>query len=312
VDVLRPSFPGRSITSLARRPYPYATSFALDEVVVGFGDGRSETLILKDLAWTRLLDGARRCKPAFLYEPRREIATHLRLLPMLGEGPRCYGAVADAATARYWMLLERVDGVELWQAGETETWERVAAWLGRFHRRSSAVLAGMRAANPFLLDLDAGWFRSWCGRARSALHDSDDPRADALRAVLGRYDAVVDELVALPRAFVHGELYPSNVLVADGGARVCPVDWEMAATGPALIDLAAVVGGWDGAVRARLLAAYASEWDGERPPTPSELDCCRLHLALQWLGWAPAWEAPVEHLHDWIGEAAELAETLDL
>jgi hypothetical protein len=314
VELLLPAFAGRSITSLSRGPYAYATSFALEELVVGFEGGRTEALILKDLAWTRLLDDARQIKPEFLYEPRREITTQLHLLAPLGVGPRCYGAVADDVRARYWLLLERVDGVELWQVGDAATWERVAAWLAAFHARTSGRLDAVRNTNPFLLDLDADWFRFWCGRARGALGDSVDPRAPALHAALGRYDRVIDVLESLPRALVHGELYPSNVLVAVSGAglRVCPVDWEMAATGPALIDLAALVGGWNADVRARLLAAYAAGGPGEGVPTQPALDCCRLHLSLQWLGWSSSWRAPAEHAHDWIGEAAALVQELDL
>jgi hypothetical protein len=48
-----------------------------------------------------------------------------------------------------------------------------------------------------------------------------------------------------PLTVIHGEFYASNVLIDDGidGIRVCPVDWERAAIGPALIDLAALTGG---------------------------------------------------------------------
>ena len=44
----------------------------------------------------------------------------------------------------------------------------------------------------------------------------------------------MDRLVRLPRTLIHGELYPSNVIVGRGHhrERVCPVDWEMAALGP--------------------------------------------------------------------------------
>jgi aminoglycoside phosphotransferase (APT) family kinase protein len=314
IDALRVAFVDRSITSLSRRPYPYATSFALEELRVGFDDGGDETVILKDLSWARLLEDARRSKPAFLYDPRREVETHLRLLAPLGVGPRCYGAVVDSAVPRYWLLLERVQGVELWQVGEPEVWEGVAAWLASFHARASDRLGHVRKANPFLLDLNPDWFRSWCERARSALRDSDDARAPALRRALVHYGRVVDALALLPTTFVHGELYPSNVLVASDAEtlRVCPVDWEMAATGPGLIDLAAMVGGWDPIARARFLSTYASALGDANAPTSTDLDRCRLHLALQWLGWSRTWQPPAEHAHDWIGEAVELAEGLGL
>jgi hypothetical protein len=42
------------------------------------------------------------------------------------------------------------------------------------------------------------------------------------------------------------------------------------------------------------------------------LDYCRLHLAVQWLGWAPEWSPPPEHTQDWLGEALGLARKLEL
>ena len=42
------------------------------------------------------------------------------------------------------------------------------------------------------------------------------------------------------------------------------------------------------------------------------LDYCRLHLAMQWLGWAAEWSPPPEHSHDWLAEAFTLADRLGL
>jgi len=46
-------------------------------------------------------------------------------------------------------------------------------------------------------------------------------------------------------------------------------------------------------------------------PTASTLNCCRLFLAVQWLGWADKWVPPSEHAHDWLAEALELAESAE-
>ena len=43
--------------------------------------------------------------------------------------------MADADRPRYWLLLEKVAGVELWQVGDFAVWEDVARWLGAFHAR---------------------------------------------------------------------------------------------------------------------------------------------------------------------------------
>ena len=52
-----------------------------------------------------------------------------------------------------------------------------------------------------------------------------------------------ERLLALPVGFIHGELYPSNVLVGERTGRICAVDWEMAGIGPLLLDLAALTSG---------------------------------------------------------------------
>jgi thiamine kinase-like enzyme len=142
-----------------------------------------------------------------------------------------------------------------------------------------------------------------------------------------RHEAVVEALLALPRTVVHGEFYASNVLVAAaddasdsdptrlGGksdARVAPVDWELAAAGPGLTDLAALVSGWGDADRRALVAAYSAE-PGIAAFSDRDLGLARLQVAIQWLGWAPPeWEPPEGQRHDWLGEAVALAEELGL
>jgi hypothetical protein len=54
--------------------------------------------------------------------------------------------------------------------------------------------------------------------------------------------------------------------------------------------------------RAALAAQYGADIES--------LDVCRLHLAIQWLGWSTDWTPPKEHAHDWLGEAIALARKL--
>ena len=309
---------GRVITGVVRRPYRYATSAPLEEVVLEAATERVGPLILKDLSRDRLLAAARGAKPEFLYEPLRELETYRGILGSARVGPRCLATVADAERGRYWLLLEKVPGVELWQVGEMSVWRDVARWLGAFHGRFAARLDEVRAANPHLLDLSEGWFAFWRERAAASLTASTDPRAEALTGALRRYEEVVDTLASLPRSLLHGELYPSNVIVVRELERigVFPVDWEMAAIGPGPIDLAALTGGYDEAERRRLTDAYVDGLAAEGGVAPANLEqgiaACRLHLALQWIGWSTDWVPPDEHAHDWVDEALELARDLGL
>ena len=320
LDVLRAQGDGAEVVGLSRRPYRYATSAPLEEIQVRLEGGAQLGVIFKDLSRDRLLDDARASKPGFVYEPLRELETYRGILAPAGIGPRCIAAVADEDPPRRWLLIEKVAGAELWQVGELSVWEEVAGWLGRFHARFTGRLDELRAANPHLLEHSEGWFRSWAERARAALAHSTDPRVPRLRRCLEGYDEVIGSLAALPHTFVHGEFYPSNVLVVRGDdhVRVYPIDWEMSAIGPGQIDLAALVGGWSTSERHRLVAAYRKGLAraGTTPPGPDALDAdlsrSRLHLALQWLGWSSDWRPPREHAHDWAGEALMLTEELGL
>jgi aminoglycoside phosphotransferase (APT) family kinase protein len=299
----------------SRQPYRYATSAPLEWVRVRAADGSTADLILKDLARDRLLGDARASKPEDLWEPRRELEAYRQILSPEGIGAKCAVAVGGQ---RPWLLIEKVPGVELWQVGELDVWERVAAWLGEVHAHFGGREDELRAANPHLLDLDQRWWARWHDRASRALTESSDPRAHELLDALSGYEVWTAELSRLPRTLVHGELYPSNVIVdtESDPVRVCPVDWEMAGIGPGVVDLAALVGGWDGASRDRLILAYrtglagAGITDDAAIGSGEGLSVAQLHYALQWLGWSTRWQPPREHSHDWLGEALALANEL--
>lgn len=311
-----------AVVSLERTAYPYATSFPLEEVAVRLADGRRLDLLLKDLTWARLLDDAKRSKPDFLYDPRRCITVYEDVLRGSGVGAECYGSSADDAAGRYWLLLEKVPGVELWQIGDLATWEAVARWLARFHVRFLDRVEALAAGNAHLLRYGPDLLGRWPARALAALaarRGVGTAEHDRLAAIVAGYDRVVEALAAVPPSFVHGELYPSNVLIGGDGAAVdvWPVDWEMAGVGPPLLDLAALTSGWAPTQQAELVQAYADAlgpgpWRWRDEDLGRLLDCCRLHYALQWLGWAPDWSAPAEHAHDWISEAFEVAGRLGL
>jgi N utilization substance protein B len=52
------------------------------------------------------------------------------------------------------------------------------------------------------------------------------------------------------------------------------------------------------------------KWDFAKFHT--DLDCCRLHQAVQFLGWSRNWSAPPEHAQDWLDEALAVATRLRL
>jgi Ser/Thr protein kinase RdoA (MazF antagonist) len=306
---------GRS-TKVVRRPSRYRTSFPLEELDLTLEDGTELRLIFKDLAWSALGEEARLAKPGFLHDPRRESAVYASVLAPLGLGPQYYGAAIDPDADRFWLFVERVEGRELYQVGELEVWQAVASWLGEMHAVFGPDLEDhIRRAR--LIDYDEAYYRRWIERAQefAAMPGQAGSRAEGIAWIAERYDRAVEGLLELPSSVIHGEFYASNVLVAaePPDIRVCPVDWEMAAAGPGLVDLAALVsGGWEAEERQAIVSAYragAPMYDFSE----DQLDLARLHLAVQWLGWAPpSWIPPEGQRHDWLDEALALAQGLGL
>src|SRR5204862_2615869 len=62
----------RRIVAIDRVPNQYSTSFAIEDLAVTFDDGRTDLVLFKDIGGSAMLDGARRAKPAFVFDHRRE------------------------------------------------------------------------------------------------------------------------------------------------------------------------------------------------------------------------------------------------
>jgi aminoglycoside phosphotransferase (APT) family kinase protein len=268
---------GAAVVRLERRPYAYETSHPLEELDVDLEDGRALHLLRKDLR------SSPPKRPTFLHEPAREIETYRRVLEAADLGTAKFYGAADEQ-----LYIEKVEGAELWQFGELEVWQRAASRLAEMH----AALSD-QADQPYLLRYDRDFYRQWLGRAEAISGD--------LGLVTRMYDDVVERLLALPQGLIHGDFYPSNIIVAE--ARICPVDWELAAAAPPLLDLAALITGWPEEEQAAIAAAYGEV-------SSEALDCCRLHLAVRWLGWSEDWTPPPEHATDWRREALAVAERL--
>jgi hypothetical protein len=320
-DALGCALTGRGLcrpVAIERHASEYRTSFPLEELDVTLEDGVELRLVFKDLGWGGLDEEARLAKPEFLHDPLREPAVYASVLGAAPFGPpRFYGSAIDPGDAgRHWLFIERVEGRELYQVGDVALWQAAAGWVGDMHLRLGSELE-RHAAEGRLIDYDEAYYRRWMQRAREFAAAPGQPRsrAESLEPITARYDAVVEGLLDLPKTVIHGEFYASNVLIAGDAAtsRVCPVDWELAAAGPGMVDLAALVSGdWSEEDREAIVSAYRSV-PGSVAFSQDQLDLCSLHLAVQWLGWAPpSWTPPEGQRHDWLAKALTLAERLGL
>jgi hypothetical protein len=285
----------RPVLELRRRPHPYGSSAALEDVAVTLAPGAAPLrLVCKDVS------GTRAAKPARLVDPDREAEAYRDVLGPGGHDVAgCYGAVGR------WLVLDHVDGVPLWQAAGLRAWELAARWVAGLHSRP------LPQGCEHLLRYDAEHLRGWLERAIAQVPGG------ALDGVADVWERAVARVSAWPRAVVHGDYHPSNILVATAGGepRIRPVDWELAGIGPGLLDLAALTSGsWSREERERIAVAYQRAL----PPAArggcvellDALEHCRLLHAVQWLGWSPGWSPPPEHARDWLAEATALARKL--
>jgi hypothetical protein len=264
----------------ARRPSPYGSSFPLEELDVETDTGERIALVVKEVTAGALLPDARRARAGTRPDPARE----LRAYDLL-ERARI-GAPVRRATlhenGRAWLALERVEGDRLDERGDDGAWHAVARWLADAHQRLAA------------LGETAPWLPAW----------RPPDRLEALAEPLAAAEARV---AALPSGVIHGELYPANVLIS--GTRVCAIDWETIARGPALLDLAALTAGrWDEPGEP-LAESYRATLP-DPPPADAllrDLDACRLLVAARWLTVPPGWTPPREQARDWLADAELVA-----
>lgn len=314
------------VAHLARRPSASSTSFALEELDVTLADGTSLALVFKDGSRRALLPTAERIRPSFHFNLQREAEVYQHILAPAGMSTATlYGALVDPVEGRSWLFLERVPGFTLDQTGDFSAWKRAACWLAVFHGRFAGATDVPTPVKKLLIHYDDGFYCRWMQRVQAfarapgwtwyGISDRE------LQWLADRYERVVERSRSLPITVIHGEFYASNVIIdaTSTAPRVCPVDWETAAIGPGLMDLAALTAGaWSEAERHDLALAYWSGLDaGSRQQLPIDhflaaLDWCRLHQAVRWLGWSRTWRPPLAHAHDWWREAMLLARRIEL
>lgn len=304
-----------TVVGIDRRPSRYATSAQIEDIGVVLGDGRRVSVLFKNLSPATMLMEARRTRPPFAYQPQREIQIYGKILARETLGtPRFFGACVDAAINRYWLFIEKVSGVELYQIGDRETWADTARWLAGMHRSLAPSVHDAETMTASATIYNADWYRRWLHRAQKFAPSGTDR---AMRRLAGVHETVVDHLTAQPPTLIHGDLHASNVLVCrrPGESRICAVDWERASIAPGPMDLATLTMGWDEETTDLLVRSYAAGDDdsaGSLQDLRITHDFCQLHLCIQWLGWAKDWEPPAEHRQDWLQEALQLADRFGL
>lgn len=260
-----------------REPNRYASTFPSEIVTCAIGS-RTLTLLCKyEVPRDRGLRGA---PVGVEYESE---AYRTAVEPTGLTAPRRLGLYREPAGPT-WLLLEFIVGsLRLDKSPQRGGLARAARWIGSFHRFHDL---GAKAPPEGLNREGPATFRDCAERAADrwvelrAAHPWFHPLARD-------YEAVFCDLFVRRPTAIHGELYPSNVLVRDGS--VFPVDWERAAVSAGEIDFAALTEGWKPEdVRLATEAYVEARWGGEAPDDfAASVEAARAYLHLQALGDLP-------------------------
>ncbi|HEX6810045.1 MAG TPA: aminoglycoside phosphotransferase family protein [Planctomycetota bacterium] len=264
-----PGAPPRGVSALVRESLADRTAFSIEALTVTL-PGREQRLLRKDFARSQLPAAGRRRRAC------REIAVYRDLLPGKALGTAAYhGSIWDEEHGRFWLVLEYVPGqrLELF-----DHWLLAAAWLGRLQR----AFAGS-SAPASLEQHDARFFRATAEIAHKQVLRCVPSAAPRLRAVVDSLAPVVELWAAQPRTLVHGSYRQQNILVDANAAppRICPIDWEHAAWGAPLYDLAFLTAGLGTTKTTRLLDAYRTAAASNGVDTPPAAEALAIVRSFQ-------------------------------
>jgi hypothetical protein len=198
------------IRHLVTTPCEYRSSFALESLCVDLGSRRELAIMFKDLSWSALTPEARRAKRHASYDPLREITVYEQVLrSRSGYGAVYYGAAVQPERDRYWLFIEQVSGVELYQVGDFDVWKHVARWLAEMHANLRPAVESDAEIRSHLVAHESAaqeqWFRRACKSVARRHGAVTGRRLSELCDLLPRLDRALSDR---PPTLIHGEFYP--------------------------------------------------------------------------------------------------------
>ena len=274
-----------AIAAIERTRFHSCTSYDAYVVTVRLVSGAEVRLFHKDFSNSlRPKDGAKQRR-------EREVLVYRNLLLGADLGTaRYYGSVMDETDGRVWLLLEYVAGTPVGYTELGPGWAPAAEGLGRLHGYFGPHVDQLRACD-YLIHHNVDFLWATVEQAVRSLAQIAPAMLGRLERLVARYDPVVAVMAAQPTTLLHGSSRGSNILiqVVSDPSRVCILDWEQAALGPPLFDLAHLVDGIEPPLLDRLLDAYrrGAAAYGMSLPADDEVKhtvaCFRLHMVLNLL-----------------------------
>jgi hypothetical protein len=299
----------RAPIAIQRQASSCSSSYASEVVTVELPGDKKLRLFLKNFGTSYIAKNGMRARR------ERELGAYRDLLRQASLGTaRYYGSVWDESEGRFWLLLEFVDAVPV-RYCELEYWVEAAAWLGRMHGYFSRQQDRL-ASCDFLLRHTADYFWSIAEIALQALAQTAGDLSARLRKALSGYDRVVTVMASQPLSLVHGAYVPSQILAGQQAeeTRICPIDWELAALGSPLYDLAFFSDGFQPPMLDRIWEAYRREATSrdvfvpDRETMKGVVDCFRFHKVINWLSQSKERAFPERKVANLVAMAEQFAQ----
>jgi aminoglycoside phosphotransferase (APT) family kinase protein len=272
------------IVGIQRRRYEHIGSYDCDLMTVQLSTGEEFKVFRKDYRVSQ------KSKDEPELRRERELRVYRDLLSQTELGtPAYYRSVWDDSAGRFWIFLEFVGGPVV-QHQDVEYGTLAAEWLGKmqgFFNQHPEILGSC----DFLIRQDGEFFRSRAERALWNVAQISPSSARRLAKIVDDYEQVISVMASQPLTLVHGAYIPWHIVLDDTQEpiRVCPVDWELAALGATLYDLAIFTDGVEPQTGDRIWDAYRQAAEQNSVPISDRakmhytVDCFRLHRIFDWL-----------------------------
>lgn len=273
-----------AIVGVQRKRIRYIGSYDCDTVTVQLANRGEFRFFLKDFGFSQ------RSKDEPVQRRERELRVYRDILAQTDLGtPGYYGSIWDDTEGRFWLLLELVEGIVI-KDRNVGHGVIAAGWLGKMQGYFAQRREQLTACD-FLIRHDAGFFRSKADLALLDIAQISPPSARRLAKIVDRYEQVINVMASQPLTLVHGAYIPWHIVldITQEPVRVCPIDWELAALGATLYDLAFFTDGVEPQTRDRIWDAYRQAAVQYNVPIPDRaqmhyiVDCFRLHRIFDWL-----------------------------
>ena len=280
-----------AIATIHSRQSDASSSYQTDILTVHLADGGAFEVFLKNYG------ASVRVKDEMKQRREREVRVYQDLLENAKLGtPRYYGTIWDESQETFWLLLEYVDGTPVGYLEPTHYWNAATAaagWLGQMHgyfTRHARYLSRL----DFLIRHDAHFLSAKAEAALDAVSQILPGSVDRFARIVNRYDQVVEAMVAHPPTLIHGAFRPQNVMVngESQSMRICAYDWEEAAFGAPLYDLAYLTDGFGPPTLDLTFETYRRGAMRFGMPVPEReemryiVNCFRLHMIVNSLAHA--------------------------